>query len=783
MFYNYLKIALRNIKRYKGYAAINISGLAAGIACFIFIMLWVQHETSFEKFHDKANSIYRVLLYYPDSDGYSWAGPGPLAGYLKSNYPEIVNGSMVFSDVNRPLKHGDKLFSATLCGCEPSFFEIFSFDFLEGGLESSFSNPNYIILTEETARKYFGEQSPLGATMALDWWGRWLQFEVTGVIEDVPQNSHLQFDFVLPFDFVTASGMTVDDWGVRAYKAYVTLDPNVGAIEVTQKIAEDLRRHDPDSKALLRLQPVTDIHLRDPGGGGPITYVYTFSLLGMLILLIACINFMNLASARSLTRAKEISLRKVVGSTRTQVMRQCFVESNLFSLSALLLATFFVFLALPAINSVVGVNLELSLSPSLILQLTAVSLFAGTLSGAYPAFVLAKFQPVKLMKGIDGSTHTVSALRKMLVTAQFTVSIVLIICALVVSNQLRYLQEKNLGFDKNYILNLEMGGAMYPNYPTLREKLEAHADILSVTRTNFSFSKAFGTSGISWEGKEDNENVFASMHSVDYNFLEFFDIEMAEGRFFSDLFPTDASEALVLNETAVREFGIKDPVGKYFFCPLPLNMVRDGSIIGVVKDFNYSSLRTQIKPLILAMVPYWYSDVYIRLRATNIPATIAYIEKILQEIDPDYLFEYRFMDEEIGRLYITEQRMATLIHYGTFWAIFISCLGLFGLASFTVSQRRKEIGIRKVLGASVPSVLSSLLAQFIKWVMLGNILAWPLAYGVMSKWLQNFEYKIDISVRTFLFATLITVAIATFTVSFQSLRAAASNPVDSLKYE
>ena len=783
MLHNYIKIAMRNINKHKTYALLNITGLAAGMACFILIMLWVQHEMSYDRFNKQAVNTYRVLLYYPDSNGYSWSGPGPLADYLTSNYPEIVNGSMVFSDVTRPLKYQDKLFSATLCGSEPSFFEIFSYTFLKGGLETSFEKPNYIILTEETAHKYFGDKNPLGESMIMDWWGRWLQFEVTGVINNVPQNSHLQFDYVIPFAFVTASGMKVDDWKVRAYKTYVVLDHMSRAEEVNKKIAGDLRKHDPDNNALLHLQPLTAIHLHNPDGGGPVTYVYTFSIIGVLILLIACINFMNLASARSISRAKEIGLRKVIGSTRHQLIRQCLIEANINSLVALLLATVLVLVALPSINTIVGINLNLFHSPVIILYLLGISLITGTLSGIYPAFIVSKYQPVEVIKGTVASAFKAPTFRKILVTIQFTISILLIICVLVVFNQINYIRSKDLGFDKEYVINLEIGGDLYENFDVIKQELEAHADILSVTRTNFSYSKGFGTSGIQWEGKTDNEQTSASMHSVDYNFLEIFDIEMAQGRFFSKEFPTDATENVVLNETAVKTFGISNPVDKHFYCPLPLNQVRDGKIIGVIKDYNFKSLHSTIKPLILAIVPYWYSDVYIRIRSTNIPNTIAIIEKTVREVDPNYLFEYRFLHEEIDKLYKTEQRMGTLIKYGTFLAIFISCLGLFGLASFTVEQRKKEISIRKVLGASIKLVMILLLKQFTKWILLANIFAWPLAYFVMREWLKNFAYKTDLTLKVFLLSSVLALCIAILTVSYQTVKAACLDPAESLKYE
>jgi putative ABC transport system permease protein len=782
MLKSYLKIALRHIKRYKGYSLINITGLALGMASCLLIFLWIQEELSYDRFHENARDIYRVLLISQEKGYRIPQGPGPLAVALKEEIPEIKNSARMMQTVRRPLKFEDKNFHVNVCGVEQSFMEIFTFPFMEGDGEASFSDPNFIILTEETAKKYFGDENPIGRTMQFEWWSRWLEFHVTGIVKDVPSNSHLQFDALIPFSFVKASGMSIDDWDVICYHSYVQLEENADLETVNRKIAGTLKRHYKDAVADIGLEPMLNIHLYDYSSGGPIVYVYIFGTIGIFILIIACMNYMNLSTARSLNRAREVGVRKMVGSRRIQLIQQFLGESVLLALLASTVAVFLTRLFLPTMNRLLDTNLALHHSGMLVLSLMGIAVITGILSGMYPAFFLSSFRPVTVLKGNAKSGARNPFFRKALVITQFTISILLIICSVAVYRQLSYIKNRELGFEKNHIINFQMGGSFYDKYDPIKQELLQHPNILSVERTNFSFPGGFAASHVSWEGKQDDENVTLSIRSVDFDFQKTFDIEVVQGRFFSKDYPTDVWHSFILNEAAVNFMGLESPIGKQLSCDLP-HAEGKGTIIGVVKDFHFQSLHHKIEPLILVVHPWWYTDAYIRIRPEKVPGTLAFIEDKLKEFVPEFPFELHFLDEEVDRLYQTEQRAGVLVRYGTFLALFIACLGLLGLVSFTAEKRTKEIGIRKALGASVPGIIRMLTMEFAKWVMMANIIAWPMAYFVMNKFLQNYAYRINLGIEIFIISGLVAFGMALFTVSYQSIKAATANPVDSLRYE
>jgi putative ABC transport system permease protein len=782
MFKNYLKIAFRNLLKYRAYSFINILGLAVGMACTVIILLWIQNEFGYDRFHKNADNIYRVLQVWPEKNSYSVEGPGPLAVALKDEYPEIKNSARIFPNIRRPLRFEEKVFQVKVCGVESSFVDIFTFPFVNGNSEKSFSDPNFIILTEETAAKYFGDEDPIGKIMYFEWWTRWLEFHVTGVVKNVPSNSHLQFDILIPFSFVTASGMQIDTWDVGAYHSYVQLKENVDLQAVNQKIAGTIKRHYSDSNANVELEPLLNIHLYNYFGGGPINYIYIFGTIGMLILIIACMNFMNLSTARSLNRAKEVGMRKVVGSRRSQLIRQFLGESVLFALLALIIAIIFVQLLLPSIRNLLDKNLTLHYSGTLVLSLIGIAVITGIISGSYPAFFLSSFRPVTVLKGHVRKGSKSPLFRKVLVISQFIISILLIFGAITVYKQLDYIRNKELGFEKEHIINFRMGGSFYNKYETIKQELLKDPDILSVAQTNFSVHGGFAASHVNWEGLQKNENITLAISSVDFDFQDMFGVEMVQGRFFSRDFQTDVWQSFILNETAVKFMGLESPIGKQFSCDIPFAEGKD-KIIGVVKDFHFRSLHSEIDPLILVIHPWWYTDAYIKIRSENISNTLTFVQNKLKELVPEFPFELHFLDEEVDQLYQTEQRAGVLVRYGTFLALFIACLGLFGLTSFTTEQRTKEIGVRKVLGASVPGIIQILTKEFTKWIILANLIALPISWYVMNKWLQNFAYRINIGWWTFLSAGALVLFIALITVSYQSIKAALANPVESLRYE
>ena len=783
LIWSYFKLAFRKIKRQKGYSFINIAGLTIGLACAILILIWIQDELSYDRFHENANEIHRVMLRYQNLDSYQSQGPGPLGPALKDEYPEILNSTRVFLVQRNPLKYKDKVFIESVCGTDPSFFQIFTFPFIKGDPENALSDPDSIVLTLTTARKFFENEDPIGKTMGFEWWGRWHDFTITGVIEDVPLNSHIQFDFLLPFNFVTRSGMDIDKWDTIAYHTYVLLGKNVELKTLNEKIIGAIKRHHPESPFTVYLQPLTRIHLHNFAGGGPIVYVYIFSIIGMLILAIACMNFMNLSTARSATRAKEVGIRKVVGSSRLQLVKQLLGESLLMSFIALILALFLTEFMLPYFNNLLGKNMELQFPSSLILSLVGIAIITGIVSGSYPALFLSNFQPAKVLMGSLHSSSKSQLFRKILVVTQFGISIMLIISATVVYKQLKYIRNKDMGIEKECIVNLELRGGLRNQYRVTKRELLQNPDILSVTATNGSFYRRFSTDNANWEGKKEEEKVIIFIHSVDFDYLKTFGLKMADGRYFSREFPTDISDNVIVNETAVKAMGMDSPIGKRFSCPVPYGKDKEGSIIGVVKDFHFHSLHEEIRPLILLIAPGWFADMYIKIKSENIPETVGFLEKTLKKFAPDYPFDYSFLDEDIDILYKTEQRVGSLVRYGTFLALLIACLGLFGLASFTAEQRTKEIGIRKVLGASLSNIALLLTKEFSRWVLIANVIAWPIAYFVMRKWLQNFAYRINIGVEVFFLSALVVLVITLITVSYQSIKAALANPADSLRYE
>ncbi|MCJ7581221.1 MAG: ABC transporter permease [Candidatus Aminicenantes bacterium] len=782
LLWNIFKITLRRIKRHKGYSLINISGLAIGLTCCILIFLWVQRELSFDRFHANADRIYRVLSVWPEDSEYGPQGPGPLGPTLKSEYPDIVNVARLFDSPSRPLRHEDTVFHIKTLGVDPSFLEIFSFPFIRGDLTSSFEDPKFIVLTEETAKKYFGEEDPTGKILMFEWWGRWLEFHVTGVVKNVPQDSHLQFDALIPFDFVTASGMTIDQWDTIAYHTYVQLDTNADYEALDTKISEIIKKYSPSATHEFHLEPLTRIHLHNYFGGGPISYVYIFSTIGILILLIACINFMNLSTARSMSRAKEVGMRKVVGSSRGQLIQQFLGESVVLSLLALCVAVIFVQLLLPSVNRILETKLSMHLNPIVLILLFGIALTTGLISGCYPAFLLSGFQPVAAITGSGRKTSKRSPLRRILVISQFVITIALIICVTFVFKQLSFIRNKGLGFQKSQILSLTMGGSYWDNYETIKQEMLSNPNVLSMTQTNFSFPSGFGTSHLWWEGKENDENISMDIRSVDFDFQKTFGIEMAQGRFFSENFQTDVLESFILNEAAVKFLGLESPVNKAFSCQIPFADGK-GKIIGVVKDFHFQSLHREIAPLILMIHPYWFTHCHFRISPEDVPETFAFINLKLKELVPEYPFELRFLDDNIDGLYKMEQRVGHLVRYGAIIAVFVACLGLFGLASFTTEQRTKEIGIRKVLGASVPGVLYLFSREFTKWVLLANVIAWPVAYLVMRRWLHGFAYRTPMEWDVFVFSAALALLTACLTVAYHSIKAAVSNPVNSLRHE
>jgi putative ABC transport system permease protein len=782
MIKNTLKITLRLLGRYKVFSFINIFGLAAGLAGAIMIFLWVQDELSYDRFHRNIDSLHIVMMESPEI-GITAYGPGPLGPALKETFPEIRNTARLFGESWAPIRHEEKLFNSRLMGVDPSFFDMFSFPVIRGDGRNPLPGPQSMVLTKATASKLFGTREAVGQTVGFEWWGAWHDFQVTAVIGDIPANSHLQTDIFLPFTFVTLSGMDIEGWNVRAYRTYVQLDEGVAPAAASLKIGGLMARHMTENPASLSLFPVTRIHLHEPSGGALITYIYVFTFIGALILAVACINFMNLSTSRSARRAREVGLRKVVGSTRSQLVRQFLGESLVMTLLSFALALGLTALLLPHLNALLGKQLALRFSEGQMIGFLSLALLTGLISGSYPAFLLSSFLPGPILKESRQGPVRGAGLRKVLFVSQFAISIFLIASTLVVLRQTRFMRSKDLGINKECVINMELRGGLRRNFTAFRNTLLENPDILAVSATNGSFTKRFTTDGIAWEGKERETWPVMAIHSVDYDYADIFDISMAQGRFFSRDFPADRTESFIINESAARTMGMKDPVGKRISVPLPFEGTREGRIVGVVSDFHFRSLHQKIEPLILVVFPGWFTDLYVRMRPDRLPQTLAFIEKTIQTMAPDFPVEYAFLDDRIDSLYRVETRIGTLVRSGAILAVLIALLGLYGLAAFAAEQRTKEIGIRKVLGASVREVALLLSRQFALWVLLANVIAWPAAFFAARAWLRGFAYQAGNPVWIYAAAGGAALALALLTVGFHSVRAAAADPVRSIRYE
>jgi putative ABC transport system permease protein len=807
MIKNHLRIAFRNFLKHKGFSFINVFGLAVGIACCLLILLFVVDEVSYDRYHEKADRMYRAGLYgfISGNEFHGVITASPMAQTLVDEYPEVEAATRARNYGYPVFRYKDKVFSEEkVFWVDPSFFDVFTVSFIQGDPETALENPETIILTRSMALKYFGDEDPMGKTINAD---RRRDYLVTGVIEDVPRNTHFHYDFLASLSTYPDSRSPV--WVSNNFHTYFVLKEGISAKAFEAKLEELVKKYvGPQIQAAAGIsleqffesggaysyfmQPVKDIHLRshldfEVEPNGDISYVYIFSIIALGILLVACINFINLATARSSNRAREVGVRKTLGSNKPQLVRQFLTETMLMSLLAVLLALLLVQLLLPVFNNLNGKQVAIPYLDNAftIPFLLGLAVFVGLLAGLYPAFFLASFDPVAVLKTETPGSLKKSKMRSVLVVFQFTVSIVLIVGTLVVQRQLSYIQNRDLGFNKEQIVIIKKTDDLSDQLKIFKQELLSNPNILGATNTGNLFGQPFGNSAFRpAQGSAEDTHLLWTFFT-DEDFVETYQIEMAAGRYFEEGREADI-EAVVINETAVRDLGLEDPVGAQI---VALGSTQADEqrvpIIGVVRDFHFESLHTQIRPMIL--VPYGPNNrgrfLSVRIASENIGETMGFVEKTWKKFALNQAFEYEFMDEYFGRIYEAEHRTGRIFLYFSLLSIFIASLGLFGLASFVTAQRTKEIGIRKVLGASEPRIVALLSTQFTKWVLLGNVLAWPLAYLLMSRWMQQFAYRQDISVLSFLWAFLIIFFIALATVSSQTLKAATANPANSLKYE
>lgn len=800
----YLKLAFRSIFRHKGYSFITILGFAVGIACALLILVYVADELSYDRFYPHGERIYRVAHHAVLNErvDHTARSSPPLARALAEQFPEVEAVTRCRNYGFPVFRYGDKVFSEErVFAVDPAFFEVFRIPFIRGAAESALARPDGLVLTRSMAEKYFGGEDPIGKTINAD---RRRDFIVTAVVEDVPANSHFHFDFLRSLAPYNDARGTV--WVFNDFYTYVLLregtDPKALEAKLFAVVKDGI---DPFLRSVLGIsaeqflagggdfryyfQPLHDIHLRshldfELEANGDIVYVYIFSAIALGILLIACINFINLATARSALRAREVGVRKTLGSARFQIMRQFLVETVLLTLQAVGLAWLLAELSRPLFNTIAGKNLTLPFLSHWwgIPLLLGFALLIGVLAGFYPAFFLASFRPVQVLKGGAFLGAGRQALRTGLVVLQFTLSAILIIAALTVREQLRYIRNSDLGFDKDRVVVIHKADDLGSDLAAFKAALLEHHGVLSAANSVDLPGQPIEIGALTPEGQSDDQARMVCYMMVDPDFLQTYGITLTAGRFFEAGRPADAS-AMVLNRTAVQAMGLTDPLGQILLNSLFTE--QRYPVLGVVEDFHFQSLRQRIQPLVFFRFPENQVGRYlsVKIRGEHIPETLGYLEETWQKFAGGQAFEYEFFDAHFQRIYLAEQRTGRIFLIFTVLAVIIACLGLFGLSAFITERRTREVGIRKAFGASTGRVISLLAGQFLKWVMIANLIAWPLAWIAMQRWLQGFAYRAAMSAWIFIAAAGLALLIALLTVSWQVFRAARANPVETLRYE
>lgn len=800
MLKNYFLIAWRNLWKNKVFSTINILGLSAGLACCILITLFIQQELSFDKFNAKANNIYRITsdMEAAGSKTSLAVTPAPWAPLMKKDFPGIKEYVRLLKDekvlIGRP---GEQHYYETdLLFADSTLFNVFSIGLQTGDLHRALERPNSIVLTEETARKYFGNLDPIGKTLEVNSFGRNLTVEVTGIANNVPATSHFRFNSIVSMQTL---GDLSSLWSFHMFQSYLLLNEQVSPAEIEKKFPGFVAKYivnnpQADGKNDIHLQPLTSIHLHshlmgEIGTNSNSTYVYVFAGVALFILLIACFNFTNLSTARSLTRAKEVGLRKVVGAVKKQLFTQFLSESSLFALIALLIATIVAKLALPFFNQLSGRELQLNLQHNgvLLAVLLLLVVIVGLLAGLYPAAVLSAFKPIEVLKGKFMRSGRGVSLRKILVTLQFAVSIVLIASTFLVRQQLNFMQNTELGFNKENVMILTLPrDTDSAKLETFKASLLNQKDIRSIAASSTVPSDKVPVNQVNDGGTDLSKALSMQMLFTDADFVRTLNMQMVAGRDFNKNMSTDKTAGFLINEEAVKKFGWKTPqnaIGKTVQWVQPNAVLKSGTVIGVVKDFHITPLKSSVQPLVMHQFPQRFQYLYVRFNQRRAENVLSSVQKDFAAFYPKQSLEYSFLDETLNKLYSSEKKLGMIFSLFSLLAIFIACLGVLGLSLYSIQQRLKEIGIRKVLGASVFRITVELMKEFAKPVLFAALIATPLAWWAMNKWLEDFAYRITINWTVFLLTTLIVVLVAVLTMGIQSVKAALSNPVKSLRTE
>ncbi len=795
MLRNYFTIALRNLRKNKLHSFINLAGLSIGLACCLLIFIYVQRELSYDRFHEKSKQIYRLtaILHLPKEDRPRAVTSPPMGPTIRSNFPEVQNMVRINYSSRFISYQNNKQFDLKIIYADSTFFDIFTFPLIESIDSRPLEKPFSVVLTESTAKKYFGDEDPIGKTVQLS---DTIPLRVTGLIADVPQNSHFSFDCLMSRSTIDELNQRRPDnnWFNNNYYTYLLLKKGTNATALEKKVSDYILSQMEEAKKAsglwydLKLQPLRDIHLKsnlnaEIGPNSDISYIYIFSAAAIFILLIACSNFINLSTAKSLERTKEIGLRKTVGARRPQLMLQFLGESLFFCLVAGIVSLILVITSLPYFNQLTGLNVELSdlKDPMLIGIYVGVIIFVSVVAGLYPAILLSSFQPVLALKeSVKGTVHHL-VLKKGLVVFQFVVAIGLIIGTIVVYRQLRYIQERNLGLDKEQVVQVEIPPVDQAKGSILQTSLATNPHITNVSLNDFSFSNGFSSVAVLPEGANENELNSLPVISVDEHFIPTFKIALLTGRNFSSAYPSDVDHGFILNETAAKHFGwtAESALGK----GINWGLGKEGKVIGVVRDFNFSSLHENIRPLILHMLPESYDLLSIRIQPGQVAQTLSEIETSWKKAGTSSPLEYRFMDEDFLSLYKADQKMQSVLAVFTFFSIFIACLGIFGLSAYTIRQRLKEIGVRKVLGASSSSIVWLFSKELLTLILISIVVASTISYSLMNMWLQDFAYHVDISIWIFIVAGSLTLLISFLTVSAVAFKASLVSPSKNLHAE
>ncbi|MBN1224049.1 MAG: ABC transporter permease [Candidatus Aminicenantes bacterium] len=801
MLKNYLKVAIRNIRRQKLYSIITISGFTLGMTCCLLILLYVKHESGYDSFYPDSDRIYRIATEVTGSTGtsHSAATPAPVGPALKAEYSEFEYITRIYFQSDMLFEYEDKhIFEDNVIFADPEFFKVFPFRVLKSQSAQLLNSPDSLVLTARAAEKYFGKEDPIGKSIRID---REQSFQITGVIEDVPSNSHFHFDFIVSFLAKNEKnfGTWLNLWtGITSLYTYAVLPKTLNIEEFSHKVEDVITEHSgkrPGVTWKIFLQRLRSIylysHLEDEiKQNNFVSNLIMLSTIAFLILVIACFNYMNLATSQSARRAKEVGMRKVLGAEGRQLIRQFVGESIFLTMIALCLSLLLVEILIPSFAALVGKPVLYNLSENLpfVAAFVLIAIIVGAASSLYPAIFLSRHQPVKTIKNqkeTDRSSTAQMIFKKGLVVSQFFVSILLIICTLIINSQLHYMRTAHLGFDKEHTIVIPFyDESSQKHYESIKHELMKYEDVIGATAClkppiadNVLITSAFP------RGKEAGFSFNLQLNAVDYDFIDNFGIGLVAGRNFSPEYSTDSKEAMIINETAVGAMGYSSPEDALGKALKTGYYGLEGTIIGVVRDHHISSFHEEIEPMAMVHYPELFYSMAIKIRSQRVRQTLAAIEKTWTQFIPEYPFAYSYLDADIDRLYRAEEQTAKIIRTFSIIAIFIACLGLFGLAAHTAQKRTKEIGIRKVLGASEANLVVMLSSEFTKWILLANVLAWPIAYYVMHRWLRNFAYRASIDIRIFVLAAGSAFLIALLTVSYHAIKSALANPVKSLRYE